>query len=149
MVIALFVVLAIVAAGLALDQTFGVYWSGGSAPTISNRNTYTGDTTVETEFTLGAGTVTDQQQQFGFDVAAIKGLLITVTGNAATTVVLETNATDATGGQTFTFPVGGGELYWTSKSPLSCPISTDVSTTYWTKTGADTPTVNIRVLLNA
>jgi hypothetical protein len=132
-----------------VDQKFGVRWSGGSAPTIAADATLTGDTAIESEFTLGAGTVTDQQQQFGFDKDNLKGILITVSDNPATTVVLETNATDAAGGQTITFPVGGGELFWTSRSPLPNPITADVTTTYWTKTGVDTPTVKVRILLNA
>ena len=132
-----------------MDQTFGVLWTGGSAPSITVRPTLTGDTGIESEFTFAAGTVTDQQQQFGFDVADVEGLLITVEDNDSSTVVLETNAVDASGGQTFTFPVGGGELYWTSRSPVACPITTDISTTYWTKSGASTPTVKVRVLFNA
>jgi hypothetical protein len=132
-----------------MDQTFSCGWSGGAAASVSARPTLTGDTAVQTEFTLAAGTVTDQQQQFGFDVADVEGLLIVVEDNDLATVTLETNATDATGGQTFTFPIGGGELYWTSRSPQACPLTLDVTTTYWTKTGADEPTVYVRVLLNS
>jgi hypothetical protein len=131
-----------------MDQVFGVTWTGGAAPSVSHRTTHTGDTAIESEFTLGTGTVTDQEQQVGFDVAAIKGVLIVVEDNEST-VVLETNATDATGGQTFTFPIGGGVLFWNADFPTTCPISTDVTTTYWTKTGASTPSVSIRLLFNA
>jgi hypothetical protein len=131
-----------------MDQVFGVSWSGGAATSVAYRPTMTGDTSIESEFTLGTGTVTDQEQQIGFDVANVQGLLIVVEDNEST-VVLETNATDATGGQTFTFPIGGGVLFWNADFPTTCPISTDVTTTYWTKTGASTPSVSIRLLFNA
>lgn len=137
-----------------MDQNFGVSWSGGAAPAISLKPTLTGDTEIGSTFTLGAGTVTDQEMQFGFDKDNIKGILITVEDNDLATVTMETNASDHAGGQIFVFPIGGGELYFTNRAPTSGgssmnPISTDVATTFWTKTGADTPTVKIRVLFNA
>jgi hypothetical protein len=132
-----------------VEQTFGIRWLGGSAPAVNLAPAITGDTSIESEFTLGAGTVTDQQQQFGFDKDNLKAILITVSDNPATTVVLETNAVDATGGQTLTFPAGGGELLWTNRSPLANPITADVTTTYWTKSGVDTPRVKVRILFNA
>lgn len=134
---------------MALEQIFGVYWSGGAAPLVSVRPTIEGDTSINSVFTLAAGTVTNQEQQIGFDVADVEGVLITVEDNPATTVVLKTNDTGSPG-HTKTFPIGGGELFWSSRSPETNPFgSTDVTTTYWTKTGVDEPTVTIRILLNA
>jgi hypothetical protein len=135
-----------------LTEVFGVIWSGGSAPSITKRPDLTANTSVVSEFTLAAGTVTDQEQDFGFDAADVEGVLITVEDNDLATVTMETNAVDATGGHTFTFPIGGGEMFWSSRFPaeVANPFgSTDVNTTYWTKSGADEPTVKIRVFFNA
>lgn len=140
----LLVALAVV---IGIDQTFGVYWSNGSS-VVNVRSTITGDTEVGTVFTIAASGA-DQEQQLGFDVANMKGLLITVTGNTGGTVVLETNSTSSPG-TTLTFPAGGGELVWSNRSPLTNPFgSTDVTTTFWSNNGTGTATVTFRALLNS
>lgn len=129
------------------DDIFGVYWSSGGTP-ISVRETSTGDSRVEADFTIATST-TDQEQQFGFDVANLKGLCITVSGNTGGTVVLETNS-GSSPGHTFTFPAGGGEMIWSSRSPQANPFgSTDVTSTFWTNNGSATATVKFRALLNS
>lgn len=136
---------------MSLSQNFGVSWSGGSTGSIAQTDTYTGSVGASLSFTLGAGTVTDQQYQIGFDVTAMIGIIVTVTGNDNTTVVLKTNNSGSPI-QTMTFPAGGGQLFWTDKfpaeiiNPFKLLSTTDVTTTYWTKSGSDTPTVNIRIL---
>lgn len=128
-------------------QVFGVIFSDGSDDGVTVRPELTGNAGVKETITLGTGTVTDQQEDIGFQAAGIKGILITVDANPATTVVVKTNSTSAPD-NTFTFPIGGGELFWTSRSPVACPVTVTVTKLYLTKTGVDTPTVKIRVLLN-
>lgn len=149
----------LIACGLTLallgvfTQRFGVSWvdADSSARLASSGEDVTGDTELGFDVTLGAGTVTDQEQQVGLDVANLKGVLFVVTGNAGTTVVIETN--DAgTPDHTLTFPAGGGELVWSSRFPsqVANPFgSTDVTTFFITKTGSDTPRVRARFLLNS
>lgn len=136
---------------LGLDQVFSIGWTGGSAPVISSGITCTGDTSIETEFTLGTGTVTDQEQDFGFNVTAIKGIIITVTGNTTAIVTMETNDTTHASGQILTFPIGGGRYFWDSTFPteVPCAITPAVTKTFWTKSAAETPLVKVRVLYNA
>lgn len=136
---------------MSLTQTLGVAWSGGGAGAIAQNDTFSGSVAGLLSFTLAAGTVTDEQYQIGFDVTTMIGIVITVTGNDNTTVVLKTNSTSVPI-QTMTFPAGGGTLFWTDQfpaeviNPFKLLSATDVTTTYWTKSGTDTPTVNIRIL---
>lgn len=137
--------------GLA-SQTFGVIWSDGSDDSFTLRTLITGTLAVKIDVTLGAGTVTDQLVDIGFDVTTMKGVAISVEDNAATTVIIHGN--DVGGGSpiwTLTFPAGGGKLFWSSDfpaevlNPFKALSTTDVTSLYLTKTGADTPTVRIRV----
>lgn len=137
---------------MSLDpQTFGVIFSDGSDDSFTQRTEFTGSISTKASVTLGAGAVTDQEVQIGFDVTTMKAVCIRVTDNPATTVVLETNVA-GTPVHTMTFPAGGGMLLWTEDSPAEIlnPFkglsTTDVTTIFLTKTGADTPTVDIVVL---
>jgi hypothetical protein len=146
--LAALLLLAVLAAGFT--DTFGPYYSDGGEtigpPALAPQ--VTGDTRVQTTFTIAAAGA-DQEQQFGFDVANMKGLLITVTGNTGGTVVLETNSTSSPG-TTLTFPAGGGELLWSNRSPLANPFgSTDVTTTFWSNNGTGEASVRVRALLNS
>jgi len=131
---------------MALSQVFSCGWSGGGASALTYSPTLSGDTAVELSFTL-AGSTTDQQQQIGFDVADMEGILISVADNNGT-VTLETNSGSAPD-HTKTWASGGGETFWTSRSSETNPFgSTDVTTTYWTNAGSATATVTVRLLLN-
>lgn len=145
--IAFLALAAAVAAGFT--DVFGPYYSDGGE-TIgppSLRPELTGTARAMLSTTL-AGAVTNQQEDVAFTVAALKGILITVSGNATTTVVLKTNSSGSPA-DTLTFPIGGGELFWTNRSPATNPITTAVTTTFWTHAGSETVTVRIRALYNS
>lgn len=137
--------------GVTVTQQFGVYHAGGALPTISSRPDFTGTIFPGAVVTLGAGTVTDQEIQLGFDVTTLKGVIITVEDNDATTVVLETNNSGAPI-HTMTFPIGGGMVFWNEQfpaeilNPFKVLDTTDVTTIFVTKSGADTPTIRIQIL---
>lgn len=133
------------------SQTFGIRWNDGSNDSVAIDDLITGSLSLKADVTLGAGTVTDQQIQTGFDVTTMKGVVIVVTGNPATTVVLETN----NGGSpvhTMTFAAGGGVVFWSEKfpaellNPFKVLSTTDVTNIYATKSGVDTPRVRIFIL---
>lgn len=129
-----------------MDSTFSIGWTGNADP-VSSRPTITHDTGIVQEFTL-AGSTTNQEMQIGFDVANLKGVIVTVTDNNGA-VTLKTNSTGSPD-LTWVFASGGAEAYWTSRSPMSNPFgSTDVTTTYWTNAGSATATVKVRIALNA
>ena len=131
---------------MSIQHVFGITWTGGSAPSVSDRLTQTGTVAVEADFTV-VGAQTDQVHNIGFDKDALKGIVIIVSGNATQAVHLETNAADHTGGQEIVFPAGGGRMLWDNTSPLTNPITDDVTNTYWTHSGSETVTVTIRVLV--
>jgi hypothetical protein len=129
-------------------EKFGVTWTPSTGSGLSVSPDITGDTTLGSDFSI-AGAQTNQQQQIGFDVANLKGVIITVSGNATHTVVLKTNDTGSPA-HTKTFPIGGGELFWNNRSPETSPFgSTDITTTYWTHGGAQTVSVRYQFLFDA
>lgn len=136
---------------MSISHTVGVYHSTGNNP-ISTRNAVTGNTEINLVFTL-AGSTTDQEQQVGFDAADVNAVTITVEDNNGA-VTLQTNdattsAHNGAVGNGFAFPADGGEMHWSTRSPLSSPFgSTDVTTTYWSNPGADDATVTVKILLD-
>lgn len=137
---------------LNLDQTFSIGWSGGAAPSVSSAETLTGDTSVETTFTIPSGNVVDQEQIFAIDISGIQGILIVVSGNALATVTMQTND-GSTPDDTLVFPIGGGRFFWDVKFPTidgtsGNPFDVDLTKTYWTHNAAEEVTVYIRVLYN-
>jgi hypothetical protein len=130
-------------------DVYGPYYSNGGEtigpPTLKPE--VTGTARSQLDATL-AGAVTHQQEDVSFTIAALKGILITVSGNATTTVVLKTNSSGSPD-NTFTFPIGGGELLWTSRSPATIPFGAAVTTTFWSHAGSETVTVKLRALYNA
>lgn len=132
---------------MSLSQIFSCGWSASGGAAVSSSPTITGDTSIQLNFTL-AGSTTNQEQQFGFDCANVKGVLITVTDNTGT-VTLKTNSTGSPD-HTKTWASGGGETFWSSRSSETNPFgSTDVTTTYWTNAGTAQATVNVRILVNS
>lgn len=132
-----------------MDRIFSCGWAAtgnliaSARPTISSGSEYSSG-----PFTLAAS-ASNVRRQVGFDVANLKGILITVSGNTGGTVVLKTNDTGSPG-TTLTFPAGGGELFWTHRSPLSNPFgSTDVTDLYFTNNGTADATVEIHVSFDA
>ena len=131
---------------MALSQIFSCGWSASGGPAVSSSPTITGDTAIMLSFTL-AGSTTNQEQQFGFDAAAMKGVLITDVDNNGT-VTLKTNSTGSPD-HTKNWSTGRGETFWSSRSSETNPFgTTDVTTTYWTNAGSATATVTVRLLMN-
>lgn len=129
-----------------VTQRFPCGWSDGSTPSISKNPALTGTSAAKAEVTLVAGAITDQLIPVSFLASTLKGLLITVEDNELATVTLETNSSGSPV-QSFVFPIGGGELYWTNRSPIANPITTSVTAIYATKSAtADTPTIRIRAV---
>lgn len=144
--------LAALCVALGLDQVFSLGWSGGSAPVVSSAETLTGNTTIETEFTLAAGTVTNQEQTFGFLHTGIKAILIVVEGNTGT-VTMKTNSSGSPD-DTLVFPANGARYYWDETFPTidtvsATPFDAAVTTTFWTVTSTTDVTVKVRILYDA
>lgn len=106
----------------------------------------TGDSAVLLNFTIATAT-TDQEQTVGFIATAVK--LVHIQADGA--VTLETNSGGAPA-HTFTFPSGGGELYWDNRFPtqVANPFgATAVTSTFWTNNSGATVTVTMKILVNS
>lgn len=77
---------------------------------------------------------TDKQFDWALTFADIKTLFVKATG---ATLLLETNATDAAGGNAFTIPAGDW-LEWHNGSPRTNPITANITTAYVTNTNTST-----------
>lgn len=120
------------------------YGTGASA--LSGSATLTGDTETLLSFSVADAT-TNQEQQIGFDAAAIKAVVVTADG----AITLKTNSSGIPA-HTFTFPSGGGVLAWGSATPaeFANPFgTTDVTTSFWTNASGAAVAVEVRILLNS
>jgi hypothetical protein len=129
-----------------MQQTFGINWQAVPPP-INELTVLAGDTAGQLSFSL-PGSTTNDEKTLAVLAAGLKGVLFIVTGNNGN-VTLKTNST-STPAHTFTFPSGGGELMWTSRSPQSNPFgTTDITTTFWSNAGTTTAQVDVRLLYDS
>lgn len=138
--------LALVLGGCrALSRTLACSFTDDAGGSVAASSSVSGDTEIRLSFTVAAST-TDQEQQFGFDAAAIKAVFIKVDG----AITCETNNASSPS-HTFAWSAAG-HLYWANTFPAAVanPFgTTDVTTTFWTNAGASTVTVEVRILLNS
>lgn len=85
----------------------------------------------------------DKEVDFDSDKDLIKGFAVECVG----AIKIETNATDATGGNTINVPAGG--MSWMEGDVLPCPFTQDVTKLYITDMGGAANSVKIRVLRDA
>lgn len=130
---------------MSFTRTLGSSYSGTGLTAVTGTSSSTGDTEISLSFSVAAST-TNQEQQFGFDAAAIKAVYITVDGAI-------TAKTNDSGSPSHTFAwAAAGQLLWDSTWPAAVanPFgTTDVTTTFWTNAGASAVEVVVRILLNS
>jgi hypothetical protein len=119
--------------------------------TITSNNisaTYEHDAHAEYDFVVPAST-TDQQCQMAFPYANIKVISFSSTGACT----IETNATDATGGDTVTLTSTVLAKMWTHDGKAgnlaANPLTANVATAYITNATLVSITVKVRVLYDA
>lgn len=130
---------AVLAAGV-VSHTLSTGHSGGSV-SISDSVTLTGELATEANISVAIGT--DQQENIAFNHTNLQLIYI----KSDVTVTLETNATDATGGNTIVI-TAGKPFIWYSGCGLTNPFTSAVTTTYWTNAGASAATVYVRTLVS-
>lgn len=152
--VATIVVLGLVAAvavllALGIDQVFSMGWQGGGGAAITSAVTFTGTGASAIDVTLASGAVTDQEEAIAIPVTGLQALEIIVTGNALATVTIQTND-GATPDDTFTFPAGGGRLFWDNTFPTEvvAPITAAVTSVFITHSAAETPRIRINANFN-
>lgn len=125
----------------------------GSSPAISHRRDVTGDSEVSLSLRDADGnglaaSAANQEQQLGLDVANLKLLVISVTGNNGA-VTIKTNSSGSPD-KTFTIASGGGVVVWDKNGGEANPFgSTDVTTLFLSNPGTTVADVDFRALLNS
>jgi hypothetical protein len=123
--------------------TLGVSLVGPSSPfNTSVQKTGTGDANVYDE--VIASSQTDKVVNFALDVSACTMFLAHSTAD----ITIETNANDATGGNTLTLEAGIPYIWYTD-SEDSFLLTEDVTKLYVTNAGDGSATLNIRSLYDA
>ena len=79
---------------------------------------------------------TDKQLTFDLDVSAVKSFFLVSSAD----ITLETNAIDATGGNTLALKADEPYI-WHTQSLDSFLLTLDVTTSYWTNASGDTATI--------
>ncbi len=124
---------------MAVSHTVSFAHTGGTVP-LSDSVTLTGELATEGNISVAIGT--DQQENIAFNHTNLRLIYI----KSDVTVTLETNATDATGGNTVTI-TAGKPFIWYQGCGLTNPFTSAVTTTYWTNAGAAAANVYIRTLV--
>lgn len=137
---ALVFVLVLLGAVWSITHTFTFGHSGGST-SLSDSVALTGELATEASISLAAST-TDQQENIAFNHTNLRAIYI----KSDVTVTLETNATDATGGNTITI-TAGKPFIWFLGCGLTNPFTAAVATTYWTNATAGAATIYMRTLV--
>jgi len=91
-----------------------------------------------------AGTTADQQFDLDVLFAKLKSVFLLSTID----LTIETNATDATGGNTIEL-VANVPFYWCNSSGLACPFTANVTTMYVTPGGSVAGTLDIKILVDS
>jgi hypothetical protein len=108
---------------------------------ISQSVTADGYSQVDTSLTSGQ---VDKEVDIDFAYAAVKGVAIECTG----AFTIETNATDATGGQTINVPAGG--FTWLYGYNINAnPFTANVTKMYFTDVSSAANTIKLRILRDA
>lgn len=125
---------------MSVTHTFSFGHTGGST-ILSDSVARTGELATEANIALAAST-TDQQENIAFNHTNLRGIYI----KSDVTITLETNATDATGGNTITI-TAGIPFVWYYQSGVANPFTSAVSTTYWTNGTSGAATIYMRTLV--
>jgi hypothetical protein len=117
-------------------------WSNGGTA-LSESVSITADSEISIDFSLTSEQV-DKEYDIDFAFARLKAIYI----ESDKDVTLETNANDATGGDTI--PVNGGEGFcWTDQDLADNPFTVNVTRMFITNGEAAVATGKIRVLYDA
>ena len=129
-------------AGL-ITHTARVTWTGQGSATSTGIYTSSADGEDNRSFVVPAGT-TDMQIDLDFVYTRLKMLYI----KSDQDLTLETNSTNAVGGDTIAVKEAGPYL-WVSSDGTTNPLTTSVTTTYWTNATAEDAAVFMSVLYDS
>jgi hypothetical protein len=128
-------------AGLDIGHTLTLSWAR-NGETISQTVTIEADSERNTNVTVPNAT-TDLRVNIAIDVSELKLLYI----HSDQAVTIETNAVDATGGNTLTI-AANKPLVWFVGCGMTNPLTADVTDMYITNAGGTSANVKIRTLID-
>ena len=117
-------------------------WNSARGTTMSGTKTLTpsDEVVIEAVDIAVANSTTDQAVSLGgVDVSQ----LVSVWAHSTAAITLETNATDASGGNTVSL-AAGVPLLWCTGAPFSNPFTADVTAVYLTNASGSAAVVNLR-----
>lgn len=117
---------------MAITHTYAPAYRTGSGSVSLPTETITGDQEINTEVTVPAST-TDMEVNIDFAHAA----LVAVVMKSDKALTVETNADDATGGNTVTLAANKARIWRTGVDPAAAkPFTQDVTKMYLTNAGS-------------
>lgn len=123
-------------------------WSNstaGTQMTASKTLTPSPEGTIQiTDLSVANGATDTQIALGGVDVSQV----VSVWMHSTKAITIETNATDATGGNTITL-VADVPLSWCTGAPFTNPLTQDITTAYVTNASGAAATINIRIVQDA
>lgn len=126
---------------MSITHKFDFGHSGGSE-ILADSVSLTGELATEANIAIPANT-TDQQENIAFNHTNLQAIYI----KSDVAVTLETNATNATGGNTITI-AAGKPFIWYSGCGLTNPFTSAVTTTYWTNATGGAANIFMRTLVS-
>ena len=127
--------------GVDIGHTLTLSWAR-SGESIAQTVTIEADGETNRNLTV-PGTTTDFRTNISIDVSELKALYI----HSDVNITIETNATDATGGNTLTL-LANKPLVWYVGCGLTNPLTNDVTDMYITNGTGGSATVRIRTLID-
>jgi len=116
---------------VAITHTFAPAYRTGSGTVSLPTETITGDQEINTEVVVPAGT-TDMQVDIDFPHANI----VAVVMKSDKAITVETNATNASGGNTVTLAANKARFWRSGVDPVAAkPFTSNVTTMYLTNSG--------------
>jgi hypothetical protein len=129
---------------MSITHTVGLVWtSPNGGVNISATVSESADADQTRELTIAA-TTADQEFELDFEYAKLKMIFMLCDQG----VLIETNANDATGGDSIQL-VANIPFYWADSSGVTCPFTADVAKIFVTPPGAVASTLKIRALFDS
>lgn len=129
---------------MAKTITAGILMTSPSGQLSHTAQAFTGELSIELDVDL-SGVTTDDDYTLAIDVSQVKAFYILATEDTT----LETNAVDATGGNTLNLKANWPYFWGAAMSYDTFKLTSDVTKMYFTKAGAGDSTVKVRCIVDA
>lgn len=129
---------------MAATHTLTRSWADGGPNPVSNNQSFSGTGETNIVDTTIADSVTDQLETISIDVSLIQSIYI----HSTQAITLETNAIDATGGNTLLL-LANDPYVWYTGSLFTNLLTEDITKIYLTNASGSTATFNLRCVYDS